>query len=170
MRTIALVHQRLVARPICARIDLAAYFRQLVQELFRSYFVGTGKVTPRINVYETAMNIDRLIPCALIVNELVCNAFKYAFPQGQSGEVRFEVHRQNGDICLSVADDGVGFSPDADACRDRGAANCAIAGRTAFRHNSMGKRPGHFRENCFPHHELTGWRSMSTAKFLWSSG
>jgi len=119
VRAIALVHQRLCSTTNLAQIDLAAYFRQLVQELFRSYFVGTGKVTPRINVDETAMNIDRLIPCALIVNELVCNAFKYAFPQGQLGEVRVEVHRQNGDICLSVADDGVGFSPDADACRDR---------------------------------------------------
>ncbi len=119
VRAIALVHQRLCGGTTLAQIDLAAYFRQLVQELFRSYFVGTGKVTPKIVVDETAMNIDRLIPCALIVNELVCNAFKYAFPEGQSGEVRVEVRRTNGDLCLSVADDGIGFSPDATVCRDR---------------------------------------------------
>ena len=59
---IALVHQRLCGGTNLAQIDLAAYFRQLVQELFRSYFVGTGKVTPRIAVDETAMNIDRLVP------------------------------------------------------------------------------------------------------------
>jgi two-component sensor histidine kinase len=119
VRAIALVHQRLCGGANLTHIDLAAYFRQLVQELFRSYFVGTGKVTPRIVVDETAMNIDRLVPCALIVNELVCNAFKYAFPEGQSGEVRVEVHRRNGDVCLIVADDGIGFSPTEPAARDR---------------------------------------------------
>jgi two-component sensor histidine kinase len=119
VRAIALVHQRLCGGTTLAQIDLAAYFRQLVQELFRSYFVGTGKVTPRIIVDETAMNIDRLVPCALIVNELVCNAFKYAFPEGQSGEVRVEVHRQQQDIRLIVADDGIGFSPAEATRRDR---------------------------------------------------
>jgi two-component sensor histidine kinase len=119
VRAIALVHQRLCGGTNLAQIDLAAYFRQLVQELFRSYFVGTGKVTPRIVVDETAMNIDRLVPCALIVNELVCNAFKYAFPEGQSGEVRVEVHRDQNNVCLTVADDGIGFSPTDSTRRDR---------------------------------------------------
>jgi two-component sensor histidine kinase len=119
VRAIALVHQRLCGGTNLAQIDLAAYFRQLVQELFRSYFVGTGKVTPRIVVDETAMNIDRLVPCALIVNELVCNAFKYAFPEGQSGEVRVEVHRDQNNVCLTVADDGIGFSPTEATRRDR---------------------------------------------------
>jgi two-component sensor histidine kinase len=119
VRAIALVHQRLCGGTNLAQIDLAAYFRQLVQELFRSYFVGTGKVTPRIVVDETAMNIDRLVPCALIVNELVCNAFKYAFPEGQSGEVRVEVHRDQSNVCLTVADDGIGFSPTDSTRRDR---------------------------------------------------
>ena len=62
-------------------------------------------------VEETALNIDRLVPCALIVNELVCNAFKYAFPEGRSGEVLVEFQRHNDDVCLTVADNGVGFSP-----------------------------------------------------------
>src|SRR5262249_48919891 len=111
VRAIALVHQRLCGAASLANIDLATYFQQLVQELFRSYFVGTGKVTPRVFVEETAMNIDRLVPCALIVNELVCNAFKYAFPNGASGEVLVELHRLRDHINLKVADDGVGFSP-----------------------------------------------------------
>jgi two-component sensor histidine kinase len=102
VRAIALVHTRLCASSNLASIDLAVYFRQLVQELLRSY---------RVEVDETPLSIDRLIPCALIVNELVCNAFKYAFPAGQSGEVRVEVHRAGDNIQLTVADDGVGFRP-----------------------------------------------------------
>ncbi len=107
-----MVHQRLCGAANLANIDLATYFEQLVQELFRSYFVGTGTVTPHVFVEETALNIDRLVPCALIVNELVCNAFKYAFPDGASGEVDVELRRVQNQINLKVADDGIGFSPE----------------------------------------------------------
>ncbi len=112
IRAIAMVHQRLCGSANLTKIDLNDYFRQLIRELFRSYYGGGGLVTPTVVVDETSLNIDHLIPCALIVNELVCNAFKYAFPAGQSGEVRVEIHRTDGNVMLHVADDGVGFSPD----------------------------------------------------------
>jgi two-component sensor histidine kinase len=110
IRAIALVHQRLCGGTNLTSIDLSEYFSKLVQELFRSYYVGHGTITPQVSVDALALNIDRLIPCALIVNELVCNAFKYAFPNGQSGEVRVELRRAGGQISLSVSDNGVGFS------------------------------------------------------------
>jgi two-component sensor histidine kinase len=112
VRAIALAHQRLCGGRSLATIDLAAYFDQLVRELSRSYCVGSGHVTPRVNVADMALGVDHLVPAALIVNELVCNAFKYAFPNGRSGEVRLEVERQNGNIKVTVADDGIGFSPE----------------------------------------------------------
>jgi two-component sensor histidine kinase len=111
VRAIALVHQRLCGAANLANIDLAAYFQQLVQELHSSYCGGNGTISPRVEVDEMSLNIDHLIPCALIVNELVCNAFKYAFPQGQSGQVCVDVHRKQGQVSLTVADDGIGFSP-----------------------------------------------------------
>jgi two-component sensor histidine kinase len=111
VRAIALAHQRLCGGPSLANIDLAAYFDQLVRELSRSYCVGSGTVTPKVVVEETMLGVDHLVPTALIVNELVCNAFKYAFPEGRSGEVRVEVRREDKNVRLTVADDGVGFSP-----------------------------------------------------------
>jgi two-component sensor histidine kinase len=111
IRAIALVHQRLCGAANLTSIDLSEYFDKLVQELFRSYYVGQGGVTRQVSVEATTLNIDRLIPCVLIVNELVCNAFKYAFPEGRSGEVRVEVRRSNGNISLSVSDNGIGFCP-----------------------------------------------------------
>ncbi len=111
VRAIAMVHQRLYGAPNLTEIDLAAYFKQLTQELLRSYYGGAGNVTCTVSVDQTTLNIDQLVPCALVVNELVSNALKYAFPNGKSGEVRVELHRQNGQLCLSVADDGVGFTP-----------------------------------------------------------
>jgi two-component sensor histidine kinase len=111
IRAIALVHQRLCGAANLTSPDLSDYFDKLVQELFRSYCVGPGTVTPHVLVEGAALGIDRLIPCALIVNELVCNAFKYAFPDGRSGEVRVALRRTDGQVNLSVADDGIGFSP-----------------------------------------------------------
>ena len=110
IRAIALVHQRLCGAANLTSIDLSDYFNKLVTELFRSYYVGQGAVTPHVTVEAPALNIDRLIPCALIVNELVCNAFKYAFPDGRSGDVSVELRRANGTVSLSVRDNGVGFS------------------------------------------------------------
>ena len=112
VRAIALAHQRLCGGPSLSNIDLAAYFDQLVRELSRTYCVGPGTITPTVIVEETSLGVDHLVPTALIVNELVCNAFKYAFPEGRSGEVRVEVRRRGDNVQVAVADDGIGFSPD----------------------------------------------------------
>ena len=60
---------------------------------------------------EASVGIDHLILCGLIVNELVCNALKYAFPPGRSGEICVELRRIGGQVRLRVADDGVGGLP-----------------------------------------------------------
>jgi two-component sensor histidine kinase len=117
VRAIALVHQRLCGASNLASIGVSEYFDKLVQELYRSYYVGRGAVAPHVMVDSTELGIDRLIPCALIVNELVCNAFKYAFPNDRSGEVNVQLQRTNGQISLSVSDNGIGFLPNSDSPR-----------------------------------------------------
>jgi two-component sensor histidine kinase len=116
IRAIALVHQRLCDSPKLTSIDLTAYFRQLVEELVHTYFVGPGTVSAQVVVDETVLSLDRLVPCALIVNELVCNSLKYAFPN-RPGEIRVEIRRHAGNICLTVADNGIGFSSDTSPTR-----------------------------------------------------
>jgi two-component sensor histidine kinase len=107
VRAIAAVHEKLFRAPNLATFDLVAYLDELVQSLLRVYCVDSGAVVPKV-VVEAALGIESIIPCALIVNELVCNAFKYAFPEGRSGEVRVELRRGNGQVRLTVADDGIG--------------------------------------------------------------
>jgi two-component sensor histidine kinase len=111
IRAIALVHERLYRAPTLARLDLEAYFRELVQHMLRGYCVNPAAVSTRISVDEAAIKIDQLIPCALIVIELVCNAIKYAFPEGRSGEVAVELRKRDGYVTLRVADDGIGIVP-----------------------------------------------------------
>lgn len=115
VRVIALVHERLCSSPNVTSFGASDYFNQLVHELFESHFVGTWTVQPQVVVSETVISVDRLIPCALIVNELVCNSLKYAFPNGRPGEVRVDLHRNDGKINLIVADNGIGYSPRANS-------------------------------------------------------
>jgi two-component sensor histidine kinase len=111
IRAIALVHETLYRAPKLGNLDVAVYFRDIVQNLLRCYCVNSGAVKPRIDVEAAAVGMDRLISCGLIVNELVCNALKHAFPEGRSGEVRVELYKKDGQVSLRVADDGVGFFP-----------------------------------------------------------
>jgi two-component sensor histidine kinase len=69
-----------------------------------------------MNLAPVRLNIDKVIPCGLLVNELITNALKHAFPDGRSGELRVELQElENGQGCrLRVADDGVGLPPDFD--------------------------------------------------------
>jgi two-component sensor histidine kinase len=117
VRAIALAHQRLRASSDMSSIDLDTYFRQLVQELFHTYQGGQGNITSRVVIDRIALGMDQLVPCALIVNELVSNALKYAFPLGQSGDVRVELHPHGELVDLIVSDNGIGFSPDRSPAR-----------------------------------------------------
>jgi two-component sensor histidine kinase len=56
------------------------------------------------------LNLERAVPCGLILNELVSNALKHAFPDGRRGEITVTMRRDNGNYRLSVADNGVGMA------------------------------------------------------------
>src|SRR5262249_47223674 len=68
----------------------------------------------RIEAEEIFLDIDRAIPCALIVNELVSNSMKHAFPGGRHGEIRLVVTRSDSELKVLVSDTGVGFPADLD--------------------------------------------------------
>lgn len=111
VRTMALVHNRLYAADDIARIDLADYYGELVGNLFRSFGSDPELIVPRIHVEDTVLDFDQVIPCGLIVNELLSNSLKYAFPDGRAGEVCIDIRHRDDVVTLTVADDGVGRSP-----------------------------------------------------------
>ncbi|HUU39011.1 MAG TPA: sensor histidine kinase, partial [Candidatus Desulfaltia sp.] len=74
------------------------------------YQVDSSRIQLRIEAEEVHLNINTAIPCGLIVNELVSNALKHAFPEGQNGSLDLDLRRVAGDgYVLRVKDDGVGF-------------------------------------------------------------
>ena len=94
--------------------DFGDYVESLVGELLRIYNVPLGAITTTVEIENVQLGVDAAIPCALIINELVSNSLKHAFPDGRTGGVTVALQRSNRAYTLTVADDGVGFPPDVD--------------------------------------------------------
>ncbi|MEW6379285.1 MAG: histidine kinase dimerization/phosphoacceptor domain -containing protein [bacterium] len=113
--TMALIHEKLYQSESLVRIDLAEYIRSLTASLFTSYGVSERGIRSNIQVENIPLGIDAVIPCALIINELVSNSLKYAFPAGRRreegiGEIRIDLRRTGGKrVTLTVSDNGVGL-------------------------------------------------------------
>jgi PAS domain S-box-containing protein len=110
VRAIALVHERLYQSADLARIDFCGYVQDVTNHLLRSYQTSPHAVQLKLEVDPVSLNIDTAIPCALIINELVSNALKYAFPDGRQGEIRIRLAQgADEDLNLVISDDGIGF-------------------------------------------------------------
>jgi two-component sensor histidine kinase len=115
IRTIALVHEKLYRSPDLSRIDFAEHLGHLSAILVDSYALVRGRVGLDLDVRDCFLSLNAGIPCGLIVNELVSNALKHAFPDGRSGRIRVELKPAGaGMFRLAVADDGVGLPEGAD--------------------------------------------------------
>lgn len=108
--TMALLHERLYQSASISNVKLNEYFKDLVRNLFLTYGIEGERVRFTIETEETSIDPGKLIPCGLIVNELVSNCLKYAFPEGRRGSVAIGFRKPAADTLeLSVVDDGVGI-------------------------------------------------------------
>lgn len=115
VKSMALIHEKLYQTHDLARIDLAEYLHNLATELFQSYRVNPTLIVLNVHADEASLSLDTAIPCGLIVNELVSNSLKHAFPAGQEGEVSIDLHAHpQHRWALSVRDTGIGFPADLD--------------------------------------------------------
>jgi PAS domain S-box-containing protein len=107
--SMALVNELLYQSDDYARIDFATYMRRITTSLFTSYGVDQRRVALAIEGQDTVLSINLAVPCGLIINEIVTNALKHAFPDGRAGrvEVRF-AQRDDGMYVLDLSDDGIG--------------------------------------------------------------
>ncbi len=113
--SMALIHEKLYRSENLSKINLKEYIDDLVDGLFQSYGTGEDKVTLNINVENVLFGIDSAIPCGLIINELISNSLKHAFPEGKNGEIKiFFRSTDENMIELLVGDNGVGIPKDLD--------------------------------------------------------
>ncbi|HEY9625817.1 MAG TPA: PAS domain-containing protein [Coleofasciculaceae cyanobacterium] len=120
VKSIALVHEKLYQSEDLAKINFSDYLHSLVATLFDSYKTASNHITRTVQVDDIELNIDTAIPCGLIVNELISNALKYAFPDDRDGEVRLDFHAQDpNQWVLSVKDTGIGIPEHIDLQKTR---------------------------------------------------
>jgi len=108
IKSMALIHEKLYQSEDLACIDFGRYIKDMTYGLFRSYGVSTAAITPKMDVGDISLQIDAAIPCGLIINELVSNSLKHAFPD-RKGEIAVSLHSVDGTIELTVSDNGVGI-------------------------------------------------------------
>ncbi len=115
VRSMALVHQKLYQSKDFSEIDFNEYIAQLTEHLLKVF--KTNKDNIAIKIYKGHFNIsiDLAIPCGLILNELISNSLKYAFPNGRKGNIDIELKKAaHGKFELRIKDNGVGFPKNLD--------------------------------------------------------
>ncbi|MDI6644135.1 MAG: sensor histidine kinase [Methanobacteriaceae archaeon] len=118
-RSMALIHERLYQGSDLKRIDFSDYINTLAHELFNTYVKRPGSINLKINVKDVMLDTDIAVPLGLVVNELISNSLKHAFPDDKTGEVTITMEKDKDKYILIVSDDGVGLPPDMDYTRTK---------------------------------------------------
>ena len=109
VKSMALVHESLYDTGDLAHFNFAYYIERLSTRLVQSYRAETSHIRLHTALEELAFDVDTAVPCGLLLNELLTNALKYAFPDGRAGDIHVELRAEAGRATLSVRDTGVGL-------------------------------------------------------------
>ena len=115
IKAMFLIHERLYQTQNFANINFGEHIKSLVDGLFVSHGVDTNKIELNIEIKDILFDLENAIPCGLIINELVSNSLKHAFPQQGEGNISIVLQSINEDeLELTISDDGVGIPEDLD--------------------------------------------------------
>ncbi|BAY43502.1 two-component hybrid sensor and regulator [Scytonema sp. HK-05] len=110
VQSMALIHEHLYQSPELSQIDFGEYIHSLTNNLFRCYGMSQKTIALKIETHGIKLTLDTAIPCGLLINELVSNSLKYAFPEDRGGEIIIRlVLGTNDTITLTVGDSGIGI-------------------------------------------------------------
>lgn len=110
IRSMALIHQTLYQSKDFAKVDFSSFLDALVPTLISSYRVDSQRVLLEVDAGSVQLPISAAIPCGLLMNELISNTLKHAFPQGRQGKITIDLSSDGeGWVTLAVSDDGVGI-------------------------------------------------------------
>ncbi len=115
VKAMSMIHERLYRTKDLRNIDFGEYLHSLTTELFNAYRDDNSDIHLITDINDITLDVALAIPCALIVNELVTNSLKYAFPDGGPGEIHIALDRPGHDrYLLTIKDNGIGIPPDID--------------------------------------------------------
>ena len=114
VRSIALFHEKLYQSRDLGRVEIAEYLKGLANDSFATYGVNPADIVLAVHTEDIPLGVDAAISCGLIVNELISNSVKHAFPDRRKGQVEVTLRSAGTDVILEVADNGVGFPANLD--------------------------------------------------------
>jgi PAS domain S-box-containing protein len=109
IHSMALVHEQLYRSGEYASIDFAGYINQLASTLFSMYQIDFEDVQFLVESENVKIDLEKAIPCGLLLNELITNSLKYAFPEGRKGNIWVKIRFDDEKMILEVGDDGIGL-------------------------------------------------------------
>jgi PAS domain S-box-containing protein len=110
INSMALVHEKIYYSKDLANIRLRDYVNDLASDLFKSYNLSSGNIEFKMEIEDIPIGIDTSIPCGLIINELLSNSLKHAFPENRKGEIKIEIRSANeSEIEMAYSDNGIGL-------------------------------------------------------------
>jgi two-component sensor histidine kinase len=115
IRSMSLIHEKFYQSDDLSRLDFSSYVNTIVNELHYS-FADSREIEPLVDVVDIRLNVDQANPCGLIINELLTNSFKYAFPKGWEGsaEIQVSIRETGGRIEMVIGDNGAGLPDSVD--------------------------------------------------------
>ncbi|WP_317899139.1 PAS domain S-box protein [Aurantibacillus circumpalustris] len=110
IKTMAYIHESLYQNKSFTSVNFSDYVYTLVNNVVQSYSASTEKIKLVLNIDKVSLSLDSSIPAGLIINELITNAIKHAFPENKQGTITFNLRSENNFVFLELKDNGVGFA------------------------------------------------------------
>ncbi|QKQ73784.1 PAS domain S-box protein [Nostoc sp. TCL240-02] len=114
IESISLIHKNLYTSANFGQIDVADYISNLAASLLISYQIWPNRITLETNIDSVNLNVDQAIACGLVINELISNALKHAFPNQQVGTISIALRNINNNIEMTIQDNGIGLPDNLD--------------------------------------------------------
>jgi two-component sensor histidine kinase len=109
----SLIHERIYQSETLSDVNFGGYIEALAERLFDAYCVDPVRIRLETSLEPVPIVLDQAVPCGLILNELISNALKHAFPAGRKGIIRISLRRAaHNRVVLTIADNGIGLPPD----------------------------------------------------------
>ncbi len=114
INSMALIHESLYRKDPNDITSFSAYLKNLIPQLIATYQVDESKIILKLEIEDINLSIDESVPCGLLINEIVSNALKHAFPNERDGEIFIQLNKKEDMIFLNIKDNGIGLPEDID--------------------------------------------------------
>ncbi len=112
IRSLALIHEKLYQSDNLDHIDYGTYIKKIIDYLFQSYKISRNDVSVNLSISSIFLDIDKAVPCSLLINEMLSNSLKHAFPPGYKGIITIGMSLDENVYLLKYSDNGIGLPDD----------------------------------------------------------